>query len=374
MPARAAARSVDDGAVFTFSDIFDFVVANRRTLAIAIAIPLALAFYYLLNATPIYTARAQLLLDPQTPEPLAAPSAGSITYDSPQVESQIAVLRSEKLGMSVVRELNLLNDPEFNPAVADLKEGESSPPPDPVQQQVTLYAVMNKLDARRTGVSFAIDVTFASKDPEKAAKVANAFTQAFVQDQLESRAEAVRAGSDWLEARIEQIRQTMNKASRRVQEFRVKRDYRIVSRPNDSATTTVGRSSTPTIPPTPPGATPSTVAEDPPKPAADKPGTDSPASPGNPAPPVDLSSIESLEELETTAQTYRKIYESYLQAYAESVQRQSFPVTNARVITPATAPLSKSHPKSALILAFALVLGTLAGFAIAVVKHNWRRG
>lgn len=370
--AQSSSKAVTDDAVFTFSDIFDFVRQNQRVLAISLAVPLVLAFWYLLSATPVYTARTQLLLDPQTPEPLAGTRAPGATFDSPQVESQIAVLRSEKIAMTVVKDLNLFNDPEFNQAVANLKEGETSPPPDTNQQQAVLYMVMKNLDARRSGASFAIDVMFTSEDPAKAARIANAFTQAFVQDQIATRADAIRAGSDWLEARIEQIRQTMNRAARRVQEFRVKRDYRITPRngatPDDSARTTVGRSQTPAIPPTPPGATPSTIGQ---------PAPPVPATPETVAPPVPADTgskeQESLDELETTAQTYRKIYESYLQAYAESVQRQSFPVTNARVITLATPPLGKSHPKSSLILAFALVAGTLIGFGIALVKQNWRR-
>ena len=39
-----------------------------------------------------------------------------------------------------------------------------------------------------------------------------------------------------------------------------------------------------------------------------------------------------------TADTYRKMYESFLQAYTSSVSRQSYPVADARVITPASRP------------------------------------
>jgi succinoglycan biosynthesis transport protein ExoP len=401
--------------VFTFSDILQFVRQHQRTLLTWLAIPLVLAFLHLLTAQPVFTARAQLLLDPSTPQPLReATAVGNSTYDSPQVESQIAVLRSEKIAMSVAKDLNLFNDPEFNAAAVEVKDGEAPPALDPAQQQAVLYSVMDSLDTRRSGVSYAIDVWFTSEDPEKAAKIANGFTQAFVQDQLSTRAEAVRAGSEWLEARIELIRQSMNVAARRVQEFRVKRDYRIGSRPNqpaDSPRTVVGRNAQPGVanpaaagdaagaaPASPPGVTgvdllPPTPAlpkaEEPPA-AATPPGAQSPA-PQNPAPqiPADAAAnatpgvpadavtardrMTSLDELETTALTYRKIYESYLQAYAESVQRQSFPVTNARVITYATAPLVKSHPKSALTLAFALTIGLLIGFGISLIQHNWSR-
>jgi succinoglycan biosynthesis transport protein ExoP len=78
----------------------------------------------------------------------------------------------------------------------------------------------------------------------------------------------------------------------------------------------------------------------------------------------------TIEELDSTAQTYRRIYESYLMAYTESVQTQSYPITNARIITEATRPLGKSHPKTKLILAFGALLGSFAGLGIAFVRHS----
>jgi capsular exopolysaccharide synthesis family protein len=73
-----------------------------------------------------------------------------------------------------------------------------------------------------------------------------------------------------------------------------------------------------------------------------------------------------LRELETAANTYRGIYETFLSRFTQSVQQQSFPSTEARVISVAT-PGTKSSPKIGLTLAFAslcgLGLGIMAGFA-----------
>ena len=76
----------------------------------------------------------------------------------------------------------------------------------------------------------------------------------------------------------------------------------------------------------------------------------------------------SLRELESNAQTYRALYDNFLQRYMESVQQQSFPITEARVITAATRPLSKSKPKTVLVLGLAALLGLGFGFAGAA----WR--
>jgi succinoglycan biosynthesis transport protein ExoP len=73
-----------------------------------------------------------------------------------------------------------------------------------------------------------------------------------------------------------------------------------------------------------------------------------------------------LRELETAANTYRGIYETFLSRFTQSVQQQSFPSTEARVISFAT-PGTKSSPKIGLTLILAalsgLGLGIMAGFA-----------
>ena len=51
-----------------------------------------------------------------------------------------------------------------------------------------------------------------------------------------------------------------------------------------------------------------------------------------------------LTELESNAQSYRTLYDDFLQRYTESVQAQSFPVTDARVVTPAARPFTEKPP------------------------------
>ena len=82
---------------------------------------------------------------------------------------------------------------------------------------------------------------------------------------------------------------------------------------------------------------------------------------------TDVNSI-ALTELDSTAQSSKRVYENYLRRYMESVQEESFPVSDARVISPATRPLSKSSPKAFIVLPIAGLVGMVLGFGIGV----WR--
>jgi succinoglycan biosynthesis transport protein ExoP len=76
----------------------------------------------------------------------------------------------------------------------------------------------------------------------------------------------------------------------------------------------------------------------------------------------------ALRELEGTAQTYRALHDNFLQRYMESVQQQSFPITEARLISSAAVPTQKSHPKVLLVLAGAIVGGMVLGLGAAMLR------
>jgi capsular exopolysaccharide synthesis family protein len=80
-----------------------------------------------------------------------------------------------------------------------------------------------------------------------------------------------------------------------------------------------------------------------------------------------------LRELETAANTYRGIYETFLSRFTQSVQQQSFPSTEARVVTVAAPPRSPSSPKTTLILVMAAFCGLGLGLMSAFAREQMSR-
>ena len=78
-------------------------------------------------------------------------------------------------------------------------------------------------------------------------------------------------------------------------------------------------------------------------------------------------------QLESAAQSYRALYDNFLQRYGESVQQQSFPLTETRVVTSASAPLKKSQPKTLITLLGATVMGGLLGFGVGWLRESTDR-
>ena len=83
----------------------------------------------------------------------------------------------------------------------------------------------------------------------------------------------------------------------------------------------------------------------------------------------------TMRELESSADALRNLYNSFLQKFNEinSVQTQTIPVRDARIVTRAAPPLHKSSKRSMVVLAGSIMLGLLLGAGAAIAKE-WAAG
>jgi polysaccharide biosynthesis transport protein len=82
----------------------------------------------------------------------------------------------------------------------------------------------------------------------------------------------------------------------------------------------------------------------------------------------------SIRELETSAKGYRSLYESFLQRYMGSLQQESFPISESRVISPAAPPQRKSKPNTRFVLAVGILGGIALSIALGLFRELMDRG
>lgn len=84
---------------------------------------------------------------------------------------------------------------------------------------------------------------------------------------------------------------------------------------------------------------------------------------------ANMSSVR-LRELEREAEAFKNLYNVFLQRYQETLQEQSFPITEARIITPARTPSRPSYPKVPIVFALATILGAASGVGLAAMREH----
>jgi capsular exopolysaccharide synthesis family protein len=81
-------------------------------------------------------------------------------------------------------------------------------------------AVMHGVTASNDGQSYTIHIGFSSPDAKLSASLANLYAQAYIDNQLDSKAEAAERASTWLSARLVELRGNLEASETAVQNFR----------------------------------------------------------------------------------------------------------------------------------------------------------
>ncbi len=199
------------------------------------------------HLTPIYTATAQVMIDARRSRVVDLKEVMSqLTPQMVTVFSEVEVLRSRGLAKRVADKLDLYNTPEFNPALRPvvpknkveqlIEDGVATiedllglrkpePPLDPAAEEARMRSrvvnnLMGRLSVSAVPQSLVIRLSVTSPDPAMAARLANAFADAYVTDQLEARFEAVRRATSWLNGRLEDLRLNVAQGERAVAAYR----------------------------------------------------------------------------------------------------------------------------------------------------------
>ena len=84
----------------------------------------------------------------------------------------------------------------------------------------------------------------------------------------------------------------------------------------------------------------------------------------------------TLGNLETSAATFKALYDNFVKRYNEATEQQSFPYTEARVLTKAVPPAGRSNRKGLLIVASMPFIGLILGIGLGVLRdlldHGFR--
>ncbi|MXQ13570.1 Wzz/FepE/Etk N-terminal domain-containing protein [Microvirga makkahensis] len=469
----APSRWRDQGDYF---DVKVIIAAFRRQLKIILLVAFLGAtggISFVATSVPQFTATTSIMIDRRQVRAVQDVSAvteiGSVD-PSTVVDSQVEVLKSEKIALAVVNALDLTNDPVFLTSdgwiltwvtrsvgravrsVVSLIQDRPAPNSHEVRareaaQWAAAYRLLRRTTITRVGKTYLISISYTGANADQSARIVNAYVEAYLDDQLEGRYDSTRRANAWLLARIEELRKQAVDSDLAVQQFRAKNNLiaiggqlvtdlqlselnaqlavvrgevartgaqldriRYVLRTNQiealvgeglkddiindlqSRYIEVGRRE----------------AE-----ISARFGSDHERAIQYRSEKADIQhqiltklssvaqSYESefevakarleeldrnvsnlisvaadanaklvqLRELERSADTYKGLYDTFSQRYQQTVQQQSFPLSDARVVTPAAPPLQPSQPKPLVSIVLSALVGALLGGAWGAMRE-----
>ncbi len=443
----------------------DFLRRQYALILFTTALAIAASLIYLRVTPPAYIAQAKVLLGKPAAQFV---QQQSILAESPldiaQLESQIEILKSKAIAASVIDQMKLAGDPDFNTSVPQVQKllgylqsffgANSAKQTSSSARDDLIAAFQSKVVATRVGFSHVIEIGYSSQNPQRAAQVANAIANTYIADQLNAKFEANSTATAWLQDRLRDLGQQALTADRAVNAFKAQNNivaaggklmddqqvtdlnsrlvaaraqtseamarldrYQIILRLNESNSANASLDASISDALTSPiinslrqqylefsrRATDwsnrfgqnhlavvnlhtrmrdlrTSILEEVRRLSESAKGDYEIAKQRQEEIEKQLaqavsqsratnSAESTMRELETSAKSYRSLYETFLQRYMGSVQQESFPITEARVISPASPPEFKSKPKSALVLALGLLGGLALGTGLSFLRE-----
>jgi succinoglycan biosynthesis transport protein ExoP len=449
---------IDLGTTLTVERVVDIVRRQWPLIAAILAGTLALIIIYLLTATPMYTANARILMDTRQTQVLDKDSGVTNALIDPGfVDSQVEILNSDDLVLSIVRRLKLTEDPEFNgsnPGIIPMIIGKvmslfssDGPPSKERIERGAVETIQKNLKVERVLTTYVLSVSFRSLNAEKAAQITNAISDAYMVGALEAKYQSTKRAGEWLQQRSAELREQATASDRAVQTFKAQNNIVGTSRGLMSeqqltdvntqliqarAATAEAKARLDRIEaisdkdlaqPTVTDALSNTVItrlraqyldlaaqyadwssrygkthqasvnlanrmEEMRKAIADEVRriADSYRSEYEIAKSRETSLEDNmkglvaqagstaqaqvkLRDLESAADTYRNLYNNFLEKLQQATQNQSFPISEARIISTAVKPDKKSSPKTVLFLIGGLIGGLCFGFGAAFSRE-----
>lgn len=176
------------------------------TIATLLILTLILTY----SLTPKYTATSLVLVDTSTKNLLDSNNIlSNPNADNSRVESEVGILKSDRILLNVVRENELVSDSEFGIKVS-LKDKILSwlripLPPAPTGDEAlsrVLNAFKSAVTVSRSGLTYLITVGVVSTDPVKAAKLANAMSETYIKEQINAKVTATLTNRDTIQNRV----------------------------------------------------------------------------------------------------------------------------------------------------------------------------
>lgn len=253
---QSSAPDQDDEPSGSFSLERAWFAVRRKAIYIAICTGLAtgLGVAVAMMLPNRYDASATIQIDPRKKTISNIDSVlADLKADAGTVESEVEIIKSRTILLKVIDALKLREDAEFMkkvPFIERLKNwtgaapdsavkpmqpipenfraadpmanllGSKNPAADQPERDPVAVALADRVKVSRIRTTLLIEIKVSARDPVKAARIANAIAEFYLQDQVEAKRDAANYAGGVLQEKLDELRAKLTVAERRVEEFK----------------------------------------------------------------------------------------------------------------------------------------------------------
>ncbi len=204
---------------FEIRTIVALLRRQMRVIAYSGVVIFALAGLFLLIVTPTYTATSLILIDPDKKNLLnpGAPYPGTSGRDNARVDSEVEILRSDAVALSVITDESLNADPEYGAQIGFSQRlsravgiANAAVRDHPQLTAKTLARFKDATSIRRRGLTYLISVSVSSRSPARAAELSNKMADAYIRQQVQAKITASLTARDVLQEQITSSRMALS--------------------------------------------------------------------------------------------------------------------------------------------------------------------
>ncbi|WP_114961158.1 GumC family protein [Tritonibacter mobilis] len=208
-------------------ELFRALWRGKWTIALAAILAVILGGYYTFGvADPQYRSSAQLTLEMRTKQVVDIESVVSgVSTEQAALNTEIEIILSRRVLGSLVDELNLTKDPEFNSAlnkpsllgraksaisglVSKGETGQSTVTPKSPRDR-TIAAVRLALSASVQRDTYVFTISATTGNPEKSALIVNTLSDIYIDEQIAVKFEATEQAVAWLSTRVTELEEEL---------------------------------------------------------------------------------------------------------------------------------------------------------------------
>ena len=194
------------------SQFLSIIRAHWRVVMLVLLLTVGTAVGVSLMLPKQYIATATVVVDQSRPDPVAA----AIYQGNPSpafMATQVDVIKSERVAMRVIRQLNLADSEERKARWMLATQGEGT------FESWLATGMLAALDVKPSRESNVVGVSYKADDRDRAALMANAFVQAYMDVSLELKVDPAKQYSTFFDNRSKELRANVERAQAKLSAY-----------------------------------------------------------------------------------------------------------------------------------------------------------